>query len=363
MAPERFDGETLPQSDLYSLGLTLYELLTLKPAFDDASKTRLIDRILHEEPSPLRSHDRTIPHDLETIVLKCIAKDPLQRYRSASELADDLRRFLADEPIKARRESWLESAWRWLRRNPAVATLSALVLVLLVVLAVQLTGKPKRPIEPGSTAETALPDPGQLSAYRDRVGATFYFRVTGRFMGTIWGTGIYTDDSSLASAVVHAGLLKPGEKGVVKVTVLPGQPSYEGSLRNGIPSNQYGRFGGSYRVELVGNPTVGKPLHPDAKPDPGSLVTFRTEVGKTLLFEVLGHLEGTVYGTDTYTDDSNLATAAVHSGMLRPGERGVLHVKILPAQADYRGSTRHGVSSLDWPMLWQGSFRLERVER
>jgi hypothetical protein len=135
MAPERFEGRSLPQSDVYSLGLTLYELLTLRPAFADGNKGRLIEKVLRETPAAPRAIDRRIPRDLETVVLKCLAKEPAERYPTAAALAEELRRFLADRPIKARRAPWYERGWRWCRRNPAVAILLGAVAALLVVVA------------------------------------------------------------------------------------------------------------------------------------------------------------------------------------------------------------------------------------
>jgi serine/threonine protein kinase len=139
MAPERFDGHSLPQSDVYGLGVTLYELLTLRPAFDDANKARLIQRVLHDPPVPPRKRDPHIPRDLETVVLKCLAKEAAERYPTAEALAEDLRRFLADRPVRARRAGVVERLGRWARRNPVVAGLVACVALLLLTVAAVAT--------------------------------------------------------------------------------------------------------------------------------------------------------------------------------------------------------------------------------
>jgi len=136
MAPERFEGVSDPRGDVYGLGMTLYELLALRPAFVDPDPRRVRMRAGLEEPAGLRQRDPKVPRDLETIVLKAIAREPERRYQTAGELADDLRRFLADRPIRARRISRVERVLRWCRRNPVVAGLSAALAVLLVVLGV-----------------------------------------------------------------------------------------------------------------------------------------------------------------------------------------------------------------------------------
>jgi WD40 repeat protein len=110
-------------------------MLTLNPAFDDTNRARLIERIICQEPTAPRKVDPGIPPDLETIVLKALAKEPVHRYPDAAALADDLRNFLADRPIQARRSSTTERAWRWCRRNPILAGLTAAVFLLLAVVA------------------------------------------------------------------------------------------------------------------------------------------------------------------------------------------------------------------------------------
>ncbi len=125
MAPERFGGWADPRSDVYGLGVTLYELLTLRPAFADSDRHRLIERVTHEDPPRPRKLDRLVPRDLETIVLKAIDKEPGRRYQTAAELAKDLERFLAGEPVRARRIGMWERGVKWVKRRPAVAGLLA----------------------------------------------------------------------------------------------------------------------------------------------------------------------------------------------------------------------------------------------
>ena len=132
MAPERFRGEGDARADVYALGLTLYELLTLRPGFDSSDRLKLIEQIKTEEPQKPRSIDARIPRDLETIVLKAIEKDPKARYQSAEAMGEDLGRFLADEPIRARQVSAAERYWRWARRNPAIAILGGVLTAVLV---------------------------------------------------------------------------------------------------------------------------------------------------------------------------------------------------------------------------------------
>jgi serine/threonine protein kinase len=139
MSPEQASGQRVVldhRTDVYSLGATFYELLTLQPVFDGNSRQSLLMQVLNRDPRPLRAIDRSIPAELETIVLKALAKAPADRYATAQELADDLHRFLRDEPIRARRPSPLEHVRKWARRHPAV--IGSVVLMMFLLLLVSL---------------------------------------------------------------------------------------------------------------------------------------------------------------------------------------------------------------------------------
>jgi eukaryotic-like serine/threonine-protein kinase len=139
MAPERFRGVSARLGDLYALGATLYELLTLRPAFEGKDQLELIHRIENDPPVPPRQLDRKIPIDLETIVLKALAKDPSHRFLSALEFAAELRRFVEDRPIRSRPIPYYKQFWRWCKRNPKLAAANVAAATLTTVLAVVST--------------------------------------------------------------------------------------------------------------------------------------------------------------------------------------------------------------------------------
>jgi serine/threonine protein kinase len=126
------------RTDVYSLGVTLYELLTLEPAFGGEDRQEILRRIAFEEPKPPRRWNKSIPPELETIVLKAMEKNPADRYATAQELAEDLERFLRDEPIKARRPNPVQRARKWARRHPSIMA-SALVALVLAVVALSVS--------------------------------------------------------------------------------------------------------------------------------------------------------------------------------------------------------------------------------
>lgn len=139
MAPEQAAGkvkEVGPKADIHALGAMLYEMLTGRPPFRGETLMDTIGQVLNTEPLPPKHLQLDVHHDLQTICLKCLEKDQEKRYQTAGELAEDLQRYLSNEPIHARPTPWWERAWKWTRRRPAVASLLLACLLFPTILAV-----------------------------------------------------------------------------------------------------------------------------------------------------------------------------------------------------------------------------------
>src|SRR6516165_2038234 len=128
MAPEQAEGRLDllgPRTDVYGLGALLYEILTGQPPFSGSDTQEVLQRVIHETPARPRALVAAAPRPLEAICLKALAKKPEERYESAAALADEVRHWLADEPVKAHREPWLTKARRWVGRNRTLVTSAA----------------------------------------------------------------------------------------------------------------------------------------------------------------------------------------------------------------------------------------------
>lgn len=222
MSPEQARGDSYlvdRRSDVYSLGVLLYELLTGKPPFEGNS-TLLLHQIQSQDPRAPRSLDKTISLDLETICLKCLAKLPDDRYATARELAADLQRFLANEPITARSVSLAERCARWTRRNPIVAALVAVSVLSTITaagLGASMLGAATRNSESGLST---LPKPVQainVSLKTEPEGATVVF---------------YPLDPATGEPVLSRAI-RPKEKSPIKVDVPPGDYLVVAALPDG----------------------------------------------------------------------------------------------------------------------------------
>ena len=136
MAPKALQGKSDARSDVYSLGVTLYELLVRRRAWGPTDRSSLIEQILNAGLTPLRKIDPSMPRDLETVVLKATAREVQHRYQTAREFARDLQNILEDRPITARRVGPAERLWRWSRRNPIVSSLTGISVALLLLVTV-----------------------------------------------------------------------------------------------------------------------------------------------------------------------------------------------------------------------------------
>jgi phage baseplate assembly protein gpV len=177
---------------------------------------------------------------------------------------------------------------------------------------------------------------------------------------TIWGSGVYTDDSGICTAGVHSGVITTEDGGVVTIEVRPGQSEYQGTYQNGIESYPFGRWHGSFVIVPSDQDrrVLGlADMYAGTTSWDASAIELRGLNGTMVSFSCPGNGQdrGPIWGTDVYTDDSSICTAAVHAGVITFRDGGEVTIELVPGQAKYDGTTRNGVASLDHPD-WSGSF-------
>ena len=196
----------------------------------------------------------------------------------------------------------------------------------------------------------------KANTYQGKIGDRFTFRfpAQGTISGSLWGTDLYTDDGSIASAAVHAGLITARSGGTVTIEIRAAAASYRGSTRNGVTSNNWGSFSGKSFVFITDNSAPSQVTNSVIKGEWNTKASvYRGRNGErfTFRFPARGIISSSLWGTDLYTDDGSIATAAVHAGLITARNGGTVTIEIRAGAASYRGSTRNGVTSGNW-----GSF-------
>jgi LCCL domain len=216
-------------------------------------------------------------------------------------------------------------------------------------------------INVGSGNSAQAQDPWRTNgiAHRGQIGTSFVHTCPpGGTFGSVWGTGIFSDDSSICTAAVHAGRLQQASGGPVTVFVHPGRANYQGSMANGVTSRDFGRFSGSFSFDAVAPPEVAVPAGTEALSWTQSASQWRDRRATTIrVFCPPGSATGSVWGSNPYTDDSSICAAAVHYGRIRPETGGNFGVRIFMGLSSYRGSVRNGVTTRDFARF-PGSFMI-----
>ncbi|MCP3063954.1 hypothetical protein LXT21_34775 [Myxococcus sp. K38C18041901] len=188
--------------------------------------------------------------------------------------------------------------------------------------------------------------------YRGQTGKQLQCTCSSGGSGSVWGTNLYTDDSNICRAAVHAGVMTTSG-GTVTIEVQPAQNTFIGTTRNGVTTSSYGYWGGSYRF-------IG-PQIPQPQPAPlcstFNMMSYRGQTGRAIRCGCPSvSLGASFWGTDLYTDDSDVCVAAVHAGAI-PASGGNVTVTIQPGQSSYTSTHRYGVTSSSYG-YWEGSISL-----
>ena len=214
---------------------------------------------------------------------------------------------------------------------------------------------------PGASSTPALPSStgsgtpttwqANATSLKGAVGQAFTLACSpGGTAHSVWGSDIYTADSSICTAGVHSGLINLQQGGTVTIELRPGRPIYGASERNDVTTSPYGFYASSF---VFKTPNIEAVVREADDQTPVLWNTSATivsgENGKTQKFKCPAHgREGTVWGTDTYTIDSSICNAAVHAGKLTIENGGSVTIELRPGESAYKGSTRNGIKTLDY---------------
>jgi len=249
-------------------------------------------------------------------------------------------------------------------RTPRLRLLALAVVPLALLAACGGDDEPEATSTTSTTTTTEAPSEGgsaevldawrrNATELRDRVGEQVEIECPpGGELGAVWGSNVYTDDSSICSAAVHVGLITVAEGGDVTIEILEGQEEYVGMESNGVESQDFGPYAGSFSFPDA------EPLEVAGSIDWARAANFykdRESKEHTVVCEP-GGTPGTVWGTEVYTEDSSICTAAVHAGLITLEDGGEVTFELLAGQDAYEGSEANGITSNDYGE-YGGSFR------
>ena len=202
-----------------------------------------------------------------------------------------------------------------------------------------------------SASPSAVPVGGlswdsNATAFRGQNGTNVaYSCPAGGTIGSVYGTGVYTDDSSVCSAAVHAGRITPASGGKVTIKILPGRASYLGSTSRGVTSNSYDAWGGSYSFVVAPSAPTG-PILDGGRTWSATAVAFQGKTGSRYRYSCppAGRL-GPVRGTTVYAANSSVCSAAVHAGVISVTQGGNVVIRMQAGRSSYAGTVKNGVTS------------------
>jgi thiol-disulfide isomerase/thioredoxin len=205
----------------------------------------------------------------------------------------------------------------------------------------------RQQIEQQSRAgEAVAAERSQINIRQLAIGDRVTIPVTGRQTGAIWGDAVYTLDSDLGTAAVHAGLVGEGETKTLRVWIVPAPSTFSEANRNGVQSRRWGSFSGAFILEAA-DAAVGGVTQQRSQRHRANIVTS-LQIGESRTVSITGAARGPVWGTEQYTGDSLLEAAAVHAGAVQVGERVELIVTRVQPPARFEGSEQHGIRSSSW---------------